>query len=420
MAAVAIFVLALIGSVAIYAGVGNRGLLGSGGAQEFTVSTTPEMAGHLEVLVKKFNEKYKGQYTAKYQEAPALREEYHDKLLDELPAGDIDLIAGDVIWSAQFAANGWIADLSDRFPESERQKFLPGPIQSNVWEDKIYGVPWHTDTGVLYYRKDLLKQAGFSEPPKTWPELKEMAQATTERTGTPNGFVFQGSTYEGGVVNGLEYIYSHGGQVFDPDDPAQVVIDNPRTVAGLQTERSMVTDEVAPGNVVTDMEEGESQATFLNGNAVFCRNWLSMNALTAQGPGAVKQYQMGVAPLPAGEGGKSVSFLGGSNFHINARSDAQDAAWEFIKFATAPRQQKLQAEERIYLPTLTELYNDQTVAKEYLPSAQPRPVSPYYAEMSIVMAEHFNRSLKGDISPEQATRMLQEELQSILEERQGG
>ena len=42
-------------------------------------------------------------------------------------------------------------------------------------EDGIFGVPWYTDAGLLYYRRDLLEKAGFSDPPKTWEELAEQA-----------------------------------------------------------------------------------------------------------------------------------------------------------------------------------------------------------------------------------------------------
>ncbi|TCJ18911.1 extracellular solute-binding protein, partial [Rubrobacter taiwanensis] len=75
------------------------------------------------------------------------------------------MISGDVIWPAQFAANGWIVDLSDRF--GNRGDFLEGTIQSNTYEGAIYGVPWFTDAGMLYYRADLLEEAGV-EPPTTW------------------------------------------------------------------------------------------------------------------------------------------------------------------------------------------------------------------------------------------------------------
>src|SRR5215212_8988237 len=102
--------------------------------------------------------------------------EYFERLETEFQVrgGTIDVTAADVIWTAEFAANDWITDLSNRFPGTERSRFLNGPIQSLTYRGGIYGVPWGMDAGMLYCRKDLLEQSGFSGPRKTWEELKEM------------------------------------------------------------------------------------------------------------------------------------------------------------------------------------------------------------------------------------------------------
>jgi multiple sugar transport system substrate-binding protein len=416
------------------AGAALLGVAGCGGGQQggpvqLVFSHGPEQSGVLRKQLDAFNRRHEGEIQVEWREMPAQTEQYFDRLRTQFQAGggDIDTISGDVIWPAQFAANGWIVDLSDRFPESERKKFLDGPIQANTYEGKIYGVPWFTDAGMLYYRKDLLQKSGFSEAPKTWDELKEMALKAKQESGTRNGFVFQGADYEGGVVDGLEYIWTHGGDVLDPDDPTRVIIDSPESVAGLETERSMVEDGVAPEAVV-NYAEMESHTAFLNGDAVFMRNWPYVYALSSDPKQSkIKPEQIDIARLPAAEGQESVSGLGGWNFYINAAMDeeTQNAAWEFIQFATAPEQQKFRALEGSFLPTLKELYEDQEIldkvpvialGKEAILSTKPRPVSPYYSDMSLKMAEQFNASLKGEVSPEQAIKTLQEELQNIVEQ----
>ena len=76
---------------------------------------------------------------------------YFDQLRTQFQGGgtDIDVITGDIIWPPQFAANGWIADLSDRFTEAERSRFIPGVIAGNTYEGNPYGVPCFTDAGLL-------------------------------------------------------------------------------------------------------------------------------------------------------------------------------------------------------------------------------------------------------------------------------
>lgn len=415
-------------------GVPGCGGGGGGGNGEFTFAMGQDTTGALPELVELFNQQYEGQYVCNYREMPTDTGQYFDQLRTEFQAGggDIDVIGGDVIWPAQFAAYGFLVNLSDRFPESEHEAFLPGPVESNVYEGAIYGVPWYTDAGLLYYRQDLLEQSGFSEPPQTWEELKEQAQKVVQDSGTENGFVFQGADYEGGVVNGLEFIYSHGGRVLDENDTNTVVVDSPEAAAGLQTERSMIEDGVSPQSVAT-YTETECEPIFLRGESVFLRAWPQTYSIAGNPQDSViEQAQVGVAPLPAGSGsgGRSVSGLGGWNLFINAASDpeAQEAGYEFIRFLTSSEQQRTYAQEGSRLPTLQELYEEQEVldavpvielaGEQTLQNAEPRPVSPFYSDMSLRMGEQFNASLNGELSPEEALQTLQEELEQIIEQGQ--
>ncbi len=405
-------------------GVAGCGGGGGSGSGDLVFAMGVDSSGTLQDLVDRFNQEHRGEFQVRYREMPADTGQYFDQLRTELQAAasEIDVIGGDVIWPAQFAANGWIMDVSDRFPESERQQFLPAPVDSLVYEGAIYGVPWFTDAGMLYYRSDLLEEAGFSEPPATWEEMKKMALKTAQDTGTRFGFVFQGSEYEGGTVNGLEYIWTHGGDVLSGDE---VVIESPEAVAGLETERSMISDGVA-SQAVSTYKEQETDPAFLGGRTVFCRNWPYMYAL-AEDPEVSKidPGQIGIAPLPAGEGGQSFSGLGGWNMMINANSQKQDEAWEFVKWMTGEEGQRQRALAATLLPTRKSLYEDREVLEkvpvirlgaEAIQSTKSRPVSPYYSDMSLAMAEQFSLSLKGETDPQAAVQNLQTELTEILEQ----
>ncbi len=407
--------------------LGIAGCCGGGQASgEITVGFGREESGALEDLIKRFNNENKNNITVTWRHMPASASQYFDQLRTEFQAqsGDLTLIGGDVIWPAQFAANGYIIDLSDRFTEDMRAKFLEGPVRSNTYDGKIYGVPWFTDAGLLYYRSDWLEDSGFSEPPGTWEELLEQAQKVMQDQGAKFGFVFQGAQYEGGTVNGLEYINSYGGQVLDPSNAKKVIIDSTNSVNGLATERGMIDSGVAP-QAVSTYEEPETEAPFLGGDAVFARNWPYMYSMAGTGD-FISQDQIGIAPLPAGSAG-SVSGLGGWNFFINAFADsgAQDAAWQFVQFMVAEQQQKEFALKGSYLPTLQSLYDDPEVknkvptvrlAPEALANTVPRPVSPVYSDMSLEMAEQFNASLQGDVPPEEAVKTLQQQLQDIADQ----
>src|SRR5919112_1992547 len=409
---------ALLGSSACGGG-------GSGGSGDLIFSMGQDSTGTLQPLVDKFNKQKKG-FKVKYQAMPTDSGAYFDKLRTQFQAGvgDIDVIGGDVIWPAQFAANGWILDLTDKFPKSEQDKFLPGTISSVTYDGKIYGVPWYTDAGMLYYRKDLLEKSGFSEPPKTWAEMEEMGLKTAKDNNIDNAFVFQGDQYEGGVCNGLEYIWTHGGDVLDPSDAKKVIIDSPEAIAGLTTEQNIVKKGVAPQAVAT-YTETETDPAFLGNKAVFARNWPYMYSLagTKDYPD-VKPEQIGVTPLPVEPGNGLASCLGGWNMLINAQSDMQDEAWEFVKWITAEPQQKWRALKASLLPSRPALYQDQEIrstlpvvvqGEEALKNVRSRPVSPYYSDMSLDMQEQFNSVVKGDTSPEDAVKSLQQSLEQIIE-----
>jgi multiple sugar transport system substrate-binding protein len=418
-----------LAGVALLGAAGCGGGEQGGGATELYFTGPPDTSGTTDKLVSEFNDKNKGKYKVIFREGNTDTGQRLDKLRAQFQAGgeELDVILGDVIWTAELAANGWISDLSDRFPESQQQAFLPGSVEAITFDGKPYGMPWFTDTGLLYYRKDLLKGSGYNRPPKTWDELKRMTRKVRRESDIKFGFLFQGAEYEGGVCDGCEFIWGHGGNILDPKDPTKVIVDSPQAIAGLATERSMITDGISP-KTVTVYKEDESAGPFLNGDAVFLRNWPYVYALigTSDYP-KLKPEQVGVSELPSSDGKPGNGTVGDQPLYISASSKYPDAAWKFIEFLAAPEQQRLRALEGAYLPTISDLYDDPEIqdtvpvvalAKEALQHTRPRPVSPYYSDMSLEMQEQFNASLKGDTTPEEAASTLKSELENIIQQGQ--
>jgi ABC-type glycerol-3-phosphate transport system substrate-binding protein len=417
------------------AGLAGTALMGfpgcGGGRSEGPIDLVFSHGEEPEVLsdqISRFNHRHRGEIEVKLRLAPADTGQYFEKLRTEFQAGeaDVDVISGDVIWPAQFAASGWISDLSSRFNGDLRGAHLPAAINSNTYEGAVYGVPWFTDAGMLYYRKDLLEKSGFSEAPETWEELEEQAKKVMSDSGTRYGFVFQGAEYEGGVVNGLEFIWNSGGDVLAPDNLEKVTVDAPKAVEGLKTARGTVTSGVAPG-AVPSYKEYESYTVFLNGDAVFMRNWPNVYARAADPSlSKIEQQQIGVAPLPVARAGdRAYSGLGGWNLMVNAASqDKLEAAWTFIRYLSAPEQQKERAIQGGYLPTLKNSYEDReilsrvpviTLGREAIKNVRARPATPFYQDMSLAMAERFHASLAGTIPPAKAAHTLRERLEEILD-----
>jgi len=387
----------------------------------------PDSSGTIPKVIAKFNKDNQDGITVLYREAPADSGQYFDKLRTEFQAGGAttDIISGDVIWPAQFGPNGWIVDLSDRFTKEMQSQFLEPAIETNTFDGKIYGVPWFADVGMLYYRTDLLEEAGLDAPPRTWDELMEMAREVQDKTNTQYGLLFQGAEYEGGVVNGLEFIYNAGAEVMPPDDPTKIVIDQGGADKGLAMQQRLVVEGVAP-EAVSTWKELETQDAFIKGNAVFMRSWPFVYGTILGGKetgSELKPDQVGVAPIPTlAEGDESFSGQGGWNFFINADTKKADECFKFIEYMIQPEIQAEFAVGASFLPPRTSLYEDEKLlkdqpvielAKDLVTRMKPRPRHPFYSDMSLVMADEFNSVIKNDSSPDEAVRALQTELERL-------
>jgi multiple sugar transport system substrate-binding protein len=203
------------------------------------------------------------------------------------------------------------------------------------------------------------------------------------------------------------------------------VVESPESVAGLTTERAMIEDGVTT-RAVLQYQEDESHGAFVRGDSVFLRNWPYVYALLSNpDESKIKPEQVGVASLPV-QGGQSASALGGWNFFINAASEKQDQAWEFIRWMTEPEQLKKNALEGSRLPVRRELYEDQEILDNVpvarlgkdviIQNSRPRPVSPVYSDISLEMAEKFSASISGEMSPEDAVSALQQEMTSLVKQ----
>jgi multiple sugar transport system substrate-binding protein len=354
---------------------------------------------------------------------------YFENLRTQLEAGvaDVDVIAGDVSWPAQFASQGWLADLSSRFTPAERAAFLPAVIDSNMYNGKIYGVPFFTDDGFLYYRKDLLEKSGYSGPPHTWSELQEMASKVMRDQKLKYGFTFTGANYEGGTLLGMEFVKTSGGTVIEGNS---VAANSPQAIDGLTIARSMITRGISP-QAVAEYMEGTVEAPFIAGNSVFLRNWGYMfSVISDPKQSKIHPSQVGVVALPrASTAIAPVNVGGGWNLYMNAYSKNQDAAWKLMQFMSSPAQQKHTMEKIEYTPTLTALFHDPQLLKA-VPFSAPAlakpvvfqtiapPKSPYYKDMSTAMAAQFQANLLGKSTPAQAADNVQTKLEQII--KRGG
>jgi len=332
---------------------------------------------------------------------------FHDLLTQKLKnrSTDVDVFFMDVIWPPEFAAAGWALPLDELFSQDERVQFLEGTILANTYQGHIYGVPLFIDSGVLYYRKDLLQQYGFKVP-VTWEELVTQAEtivAEEKKKGNEMyGFSGQFKQYEGLVCDMMEYIMSNGGALVDLST-GKSVITGEKAIEAVRFVRDRIIGNIAPRGVLT-YQEPESLDLFIQGKAVFHRNWpyaweVSNNPSKSRVSGKV-----GIARLPHFNGNRSYSTLGGWQLGISNYSKKKDAAWTFVKFLTSERAQQLFAIKSGKAPTRTALYDDKEVLnanphfesmKDVFLTAYPRPVTPLYPSVSNILQRYFSKAISS-------------------------
>jgi multiple sugar transport system substrate-binding protein len=321
---------------------------------------------------------------------------------------DVDVFLMDVIWPPEFGSAGWALPLDDFLPQVERDRFLPGTILANTYQGHLYGVPLYVGSGVLYYRKDLLEKYRLA-PPQTWEEM--VSQASTVVAGERaegrdlHGFSGQFKQYEGLVCDMLEFILSNGGAVLDPQTGEPLITREP-AVEAVRFVRDSIIGAAAPRGVLT-YQEPESLDLFVQGKAVFHRNWpyaweVANNPEKSSVAGAV-----GIATLPHFPGHRSYSTLGGWQVGISAYSRNRDAAWTFVEFLTSAPIQKLLAVEAGLAPTRRDLYRDPEVLaanpqfaalEEVFLSAYPRPRTPLYPAVSNILQRYFSAAISDPAS----------------------
>ena len=338
-------------------------------------------------------------------------------------AADIDVFQLDVVWSGLLSQH--LQDLTAKTQGAIDQHF-PSMIQTSKVQGKLVAMPWFADAGLLYYRKDLLKQYNRSVP-QTWAELTEAArivQDAERQAGNRNfwGFVWQGRAYEGLTVNALEWISSYNGGLV-VDEQGEVTIDNPKAAEALKVAAGWV-GTITPEGVLNYTEE-ESRGVFQAGNAVFMRNWPYAWAL-AQGANSAIKDKVGIAALPkGGSDGRNVGTLGGQPLAVSRYSKNPDVAADLVMYLTSPEEQKRRAIAGSFNPTIPALFKDPDISKAIpfigdllaaFSNAIPRPAAVTGNSYNKVSTEVFNtvhQVLSKRAEPEQALSRLDRDLKRI-------
>jgi multiple sugar transport system substrate-binding protein len=320
----------------------------------------------------------------------------------------IDLVYMDAIWVSQFAEKKWLRDLSKDFSAAELSEFLEGDVNAGRYLGKLYRHPFRTTGGVLYYRKDLLKQAGYTKPPTTFEQLFTMSKALSKKSTKPQwGYLWQGQR-EGMVAMFVEVLQGFGG--YWVKNGTEVGLDQPEAIA-VKFLRNTILQGISPPDF-RSFGETETRDRFLQGNAAFMRNWAEVLAQVNSNEISVNSQvlnNIGITQMPVQKtSNQSGACQGSWGLGISNFSQHPEEALKAIKFLTSELSQRKFA-LNYYLPSRTSVFNDPQIVDQHphypkllkvMKQAVARPTIAQYKDVSEILQRHLEVALDGKRDPE--------------------
>jgi len=373
--------------------------------------TGKDTSGNAHAVVKEFNAKYGSQgYKASLTEFPASADQQRAQFIQRQQAksDDCDVFSSDVVWTAEFASQKWLYDLTP-YVQSQKSKYIAAPLETVHYGGKYWGVPQTSDAAFIFYQP--AKTGGSA--PSTWQQVYNQAK-------TKGGIVYQGAPYEGLTCDFLEIAFAAGGKVLS-DDGSKSEFNSPANVKALQFMVDGIKSGAAPKSVTTYMEP-ETDQSWSSGKFAFMRNWTgSYAAHQVKGDKTAGKFK--VAPLPSFEGAGKAGILGGHNSVISVYTKNPGLSLKFADFFASPAFQKTTLLKYSLAAVIPDVYSDPDVKKaipyasqllQALSQAKARPVSPVYPQISQAIYKNVNDALAGRVTASAAVKKADSQISKAL------
>jgi multiple sugar transport system substrate-binding protein len=383
------------------------------GVGPITFASGKDLTGAMPQLLAQWNKLHPDQKVT-FIELSASPDDQRNSFVQDLQAKSdkYDVMWDDVVWTSEFAAHGWLAELDKS--KVGGSDVLPAAVDTATYNGKMYGAPFMTNAQLLYYRSDLVP-----EPPKTWDEMQaDCAIATAHKMTCYAGGQF--AQYEGLTVNVAQAINSAGGSFLSPDGKT-VTVDSPQARAGLQH----LVDLFKKGDVkpaAITYQEQQSADAFLSGNSLFLTNWPYVYTAASDKTSKIAgKFQMTTLP---GQSGTGVSSLGGIDLGVSAYSKHQKTAKDFVAWMQSPSSQKILVSVMNQASVLQSLYSDPALVKvsPYLPElkasllgANARPKTPNYNAVTLAIQKNAYAALQGKVTVDQAITQMAADLKQAIQ-----
>ncbi len=345
----------------------------------------------------------------------------HEKLITAIAGNNTpDISQLGTTWIPEFVSIEALAEVNTfvEGPSSIKPEiYFSSSWKTNIIDGKIYGIPWYVDTRVLFYRTDLLKEAGYDHAPRTWEELEDVSKKLTkdiDNDGRIDRYAMNLPARDWGLLS--MFIWQNGGDILDSTYKT-CVLDSPQA-------------KVAVDFYLSFFKNGYAPLETAGGIDVFNAFRTGYFSMFVSGPWMVEDVhnqipeiegKWSVAPLPRKITGSS--FVGGSSLVIFKQSKNKALAWKFLEFMSRPDIQAIWYEKTKDLPSVKATWEldvlrsnaKMAVFGEQLKDTVTPPPIPEWEHIGDIISKNMESFVYKKIDSDKFIKETSEEITTLIQ-----
>ena len=353
-----------------------------------------------------------------------------EQVRDFVAGGDLDVALIDLVWIGNFVENGWVEPISTftsneaiTNPDLDIDDFFPLVLEAfGGWNGEIYGLPFDNYSGLLFYNRCMLEEAGFDGPPTTWAALKDEYGPALTKDGK-YAYALQSKRNETQSADSFaRMLWPFGGSFLDEEFRSN--LNSEESQAGLQFRQDLM--QYMPEGIVA-YDHAETVNALAQGDVAMITEWSAFNSTLKDPATSAVADCIEVAPEPEGPAGRKPA-LGGFSLAVASQADdkEKEAAWLMIQYLT----DKENARRYLDLggvPARQSVYESDEVRETYgfvdalvtswqegVPEFRPRFAE--WPEITEIVQEWGTKMMLGEVSVEEGAQEIGTRMEAVLED----